>query len=105
VPFELAWSAPIPALALTGFVSVVLLGIPTLLLVPYLLIQGRRQPRADRRLTRAVIIVASALLVGWVFILPGWPLAMVVLGAVGIGDLLMRIHLVRAERFVVPSLG
>lgn len=103
VPVELAWSAPIPALALTGLVSGVILGIPTLLLVPYLIIQGRRQRPANPRLTRGVVIVGSVALVGWVLIMPTWPLAVIVLAAVGVGDLLMRIKLARAERFVLSE--
>lgn len=103
VPFELAWSAPIPALALTGIVSVVTLAIPTLLLVPYLIIQGRRQPSADRRLIRAVVVVGSILLIGWVLVMPAWPLPIVVLASVGIGNLLVRIQLGKAERFILSQ--
>jgi hypothetical protein len=101
VPIDLAWSAPIAALALTGIAGVLLTAIPTFLVDPYLVIQSRRQSAASPRLGVAVRAVALLLLMAWALVMPSWPLALVVLlGAVG-GDLLVKREINRAGRLVL----
>ena len=62
VPIDVAWSASIAALALTGMLGVLLTAIPTFLVDPYLVIQGRRQPAASTRLGAVVRLVGLILL-------------------------------------------
>lgn len=103
VPFEVAWSAPLAALALTGVFSFVIVALPTLVLDPYLIIKGREQPKASQRFVLIVRVVGLVLLLVWLLIMPSWPLGLVVLLGALVGNRLVKTQINRAGRFVLSQ--